>query len=316
MRTGKFNKEVQELLLQDKVLTVADFVAVCPGLPAATVYSKIRALVQDGRLSAIGRGQYVSIPKPAYHPVVSQWMKDVNRVLVSDCEGVNFCVTQREDNLFLYAAKSDHPAILMALRQRNYKVVSGKVATRFPEDLEGFVVLEKMVSESPLLMEEGVSVPSLEKELVDALCNRERPFPLFELQKKMEVYPVNRNRLRRYAQRRGVAEELQEMMLSLNQERLDLMEIVQRYLSRTPVSKAWIFGSFARGEERPDSDLDLLVRYDSASDLSLLDTVRFRLDLEAATHRKVDLIEDGYLKPFAAPGAEKDKYLIYARQGE
>ena len=31
------------------------------------------------------------------------------------------------------------------------------------------------------------------------------------------------------------------------------------YFATQPVLKAWVFGSFARGEERPDSDIDLLV---------------------------------------------------------
>ena len=316
MKTGKFNKEIQELLLQDKVLAVADFAAVCPGLPAATVYSKIRALVRDGRLVTIGRGLYTSTPKPEYHPTVSRRMKDIHQVMVSDCEGVDFCVSECNGNLSLYASKTDHPTVMKALRQKGYKVISGEIASSFLESLEGYVVLENLISESPLVVEDGLYVPSLEKELVDAMCDRKSPLQLLELQKKVEAYPVNRNRLRRYAERRGVAAELQEMILSLNQERLDIIGKVQRYLSSTPVTKAWVFGSFARGEERPDSDLDLLVSYDNTSDLSLLDTIRFRLDLEAATHRKVDLVEDGYLKSFAIPSAERDKYLIYERHGE
>ena len=59
-----------------------------------------------------------------------------------------------------------------------------------------------------------------------------------------------------------------------------MMNQVQRYLARIPVVKAWVFGSFARGEETPQSDLDILVDYDKATKLSLLDAIRFKLDLE------------------------------------
>ena len=41
------------------------------------------------------------------------------------------------------------------------------------------------------------------------------------------------------------------------------------YFKTQPILKAWIFGSFARGEERPDSDVDILVKYDDSSDVSL-----------------------------------------------
>ena len=79
------------------------------------------------------------------------------------------------------------------------------------------------------------------------------------------------------------------------------------------MQRAWVFGSFARGEETPDSDLDLLVDYDWSSSLSLLDIVRFKLDLEKRLGREVDLVENGYLKPFAQPSAEREKYLVYEK---
>ncbi|MBP5316976.1 MAG: nucleotidyltransferase domain-containing protein [Bacteroidales bacterium] len=88
---------------------------------------------------------------------------------------------------------------------------------------------------------------------------------------------------------------------------------LQRYLSGIPVLRAWVFGSFARGEETPESDLDLLVDYDWSSSLSLLDIVRFKLDLEKRLGREVDLVENGYLKPFAQPSAEREKYLVYEK---
>ena len=44
---------------------------------------------------------------------------------------------------------------------------------------------------------------------------------------------------------------------------------IANYFKTQPVLKAWIFGSFARVEERPDSDVDILVAYDDSSDVSL-----------------------------------------------
>lgn len=37
---------------------------------------------------------------------------------------------------------------------------------------------------------------------------------------------------------------------------------IKKYLKTQPVTKAWVFGSFSRGEERQDSDIDILVEYD------------------------------------------------------
>ena len=42
----------------------------------------------------------------------------------------------------------------------------------------------------------------------------------------------------------------------------ELIETIREYFKTQPVLKAWIFGSYARGEETPLSDVDLLVQYD------------------------------------------------------
>ena len=55
---------------------------------------------------------------------------------------------------------------------------------------------------------------------------------------------------------------------------------LQRYMAGTAIVKAWVFGSFARGEEKKDSDLDILVDYDPSANLSLLGAIRYKLDME------------------------------------
>ena len=59
--------------------------------------------------------------------------------------------------------------------------------------------------------------------------------------------------------------------------------------------------------------MDLLVDYDHSSSVSLLDIIRYKKNLEKLIGREVDLVENGYLKPFALPSAEQDKYLVYER---
>jgi len=56
-----------------------------------------------------------------------------------------------------------------------------------------------------------------------------------------------------------------------------------------------MIGSVARGEERPDSDIDFLVRW--AFDTSLLDHAALSLELEELLGRRVDLASDGWIKP-------------------
>ena len=80
--------------------------------------------------------------------------------------------------------------------------------------------------------------------------------------------------------------------------------------------KAWLFGSFARGEETSDSDVDILVEYDKNARISLLTISHMMGELEKSTGRRIDLIEDGCLLPFAIESANRDKKLIYERREE
>ena len=96
---------------------------------------------------------------------------------------------------------------------------------------------------------------------------------------------------------------------------VQLIQQVQSYFSTQPVLKAWLFGSYARGEQTPDSDVDILVVFDKegGKSVSLLKHIGIALGLEDLLGKKVDLITEGSLLPFAQETAEKDKILIYER---
>lgn len=65
-------------------------------------------------------------------------------------------------------------------------------------------------------------------------------------------------------------------------------------LEQHDVIHAAVFGSFARGEEREDSDLDLLVEL--REDKTLLDLVALKLELEEVLEREIDIVTDNALQ--------------------
>ncbi|HOQ51237.1 MAG TPA: nucleotidyltransferase family protein [Candidatus Atribacteria bacterium] len=78
---------------------------------------------------------------------------------------------------------------------------------------------------------------------------------------------------------------------------MDIEEIKKKIipvLQRYQVRKASIFGSIVRGEDTPESDIDILVELND--NLSLLDFVSLKLELEEALQKRVDLVEKKTLK--------------------
>ena len=91
-----------------------------------------------------------------------------------------------------------------------------------------------------------------------------------------------------------------------------MTKLIAEYFKTQPVLKAWLFGSFARGEETANSDVDLLVELDHSKPVGLKFFGMWN-DLERLLNCKVDLVEEGELLPFAADSANRDKRLIYER---
>lgn len=77
--------------------------------------------------------------------------------------------------------------------------------------------------------------------------------------------------------------------------------------------RAWIFGSYARGEQTPDSDIDILVDFDSQNYPSLLTHVAMINNLEDLLGHKIDLVPNDCLYESIRPSVNKDKILIYER---
>ena len=88
---------------------------------------------------------------------------------------------------------------------------------------------------------------------------------------------------------------------------------IAEYFKTQPVVKAWLFGSFARGEERDDSDVDILVKFDRRLPIGLFAYVRMHRELEEKLGRKLDLVEEGTLRPAVQQSANRDLKVVYER---
>ena len=88
---------------------------------------------------------------------------------------------------------------------------------------------------------------------------------------------------------------------------------IQRFFAKQPVNRAYLFGSCSRGEETPDSDIDIMIDLDKSKPIGLFQYVNMKLDLQDLLQREVDLVETNELLSFAKESANRDKMLIYER---
>ena len=100
----------------------------------------------------------------------------------------------------------------------------------------------------------------------------------------------------------------------MNENIKTLIPKIQTFLVNQPIKRAWLFGSFSRGEEKPDSDIDILVQYDEVAGISLFTISRIMAQMKKLLGRDVDLVEQDRLLPFASDSANHDKILIYERK--
>jgi len=76
-----------------------------------------------------------------------------------------------------------------------------------------------------------------------------------------------------------------------------IKEEIKTILMRHDVKKAAVFGSYARGDQKKKSDIDILIEYKNNNDKSLLDFVGLKLELEKKLGKKVDLVEYCAIRP-------------------
>ena len=97
-----------------------------------------------------------------------------------------------------------------------------------------------------------------------------------------------------------------------NLSKAKLIDILSHYFSsQTLISKAYLFGSFARGEENPSSDIDIAIEIHSNKSFTFFDLMDVQEDLQKLTSRRVDVVTINSFRPNIRNRFEKDKITIY-----
>jgi predicted nucleotidyltransferase len=94
------------------------------------------------------------------------------------------------------------------------------------------------------------------------------------------------------------------------QEILDRLRENERALRERGVTHAALFGSRARGDNRPDSDTDIMIEVDPDAHISVYDYVGLKEYIASLFDGRVDVVSRDGLKPYVRPAATAD--AVYA----
>lgn len=87
---------------------------------------------------------------------------------------------------------------------------------------------------------------------------------------------------------------------------------IAEFWRRYRVRELAVFGSAARGEMTPDSDIDLLLEFQPDARMGLFEFVAMERELAALLGRKVDLVSKRGLEPRVRPQVLRDAKVVYA----
>ena len=79
-------------------------------------------------------------------------------------------------------------------------------------------------------------------------------------------------------------------------------------LRKYKVKRIGLFGSYVRGEERPGSDIDVIVEFSETK--SLLELVRIERELSEALGIKVDLLTEKSISPYLIEGVKREMEVV------
>ena len=95
----------------------------------------------------------------------------------------------------------------------------------------------------------------------------------------------------------------------MNPQVKDIKRIITQMLRKHEVKRVALFGSYVRGEEKLESDIDIIVEFSERK--SLLELVRIERELSEVLGIKVDLLTEKSISPYLFDSIKKEMKVIY-----
>ncbi len=197
-----------------------------------TINMYLSRLKKKGVIHSPSRGIYELDRHTSFQPNISTTLKRIFNKIKREFPYIAFCVW---DTVWLHDFMRHQPFkhyIVLEVEKDACESVFGYLSERmkniflnpdeelfdrYISNLDGVVIIKNMVSEAPLIEEQKVIIPSLEKLLVDmlidtALFSAQQSEKEFIMRSVVKKYTLNELKMRRYAIRRNRTREINELI--------------------------------------------------------------------------------------------------------
>jgi hypothetical protein len=224
-------RQILELAKANQIISVS-FLAVSSGMKPATARQYLSSLAKDKELVRVGQGEYALPQKQMFSYSPSEKVKSIYYRLKLELPFTDFCVYDGSiissiqhhlsinNAIYVETNRDAVDSVFSRLREQQKDVFKQPSATFVADyiDLrEPCIIVKPLVTESPLMEFEGIRVPTLEKLLVDTQKDADFDYlqgaeSQYMFQMAFELYTINTQRLMRYAKRRGIGQEINELI--------------------------------------------------------------------------------------------------------
>jgi len=208
-----------------------------PTIKRATVNWRIYNLIQQGLLKRIGRGIYSLGKENCFSPILDKKQKNIFTRVKKQFPLITFCCWHTSvlkeffqhvsmyDFLLVEVERETIDSVFYFIKETNnntFKEPSRDMMENFVLESKDAIVIKSLTSEAPLQKVDNITVPAIEKIIVDLYADSEIFFFLQGSEmlniftNALEKYTVNTDRLLRYAKRRNKGEELKKILAQIN----------------------------------------------------------------------------------------------------
>ncbi|WP_353845296.1 DUF6577 family protein [Candidatus Brachybacter algidus] len=187
--------------------------------------------MENGSLERIGRGKFMVGKNQIFVPAIKNNLKVLNNSVLSIFPFIEICVwstslfnefSKHQSNVvftMVEVEKTVEESVFLYLKEHNKNVFLNpkkELLSIYIVEINNPIIVKSLVSESPLQKVNTISTITIEKALVDLYCDeglffffqgKERSVIFKEAFKK---YTINKNKLFRYASRRGKREDIEQ----------------------------------------------------------------------------------------------------------